>query len=120
MLRWGSSGGLEPLLGEGAALVRLQVFLKFERFVFIGESTIPAQFPRFEFSGVSRFPSVMLRYPQFQIRGRADVFLLGKILAADDVDVPHRLPQPVFALRASQGASLGCATRSPKGEAWWS
>ena len=31
----------------------------------------------------------MFREPPFQIRGCADVFLIEKIDAADDVDVPH-------------------------------
>src|ERR1700709_823723 len=46
--------------------------------------------------------------------------------AAEDVDVPHlRLP-PVFAQEGYAGHASpfgllrGCATRSPKGEAWWS
>jgi hypothetical protein len=55
----------------------------------------------------------------------ADVFPFRKIDAADDVDIPHRFTSPsspfglcraCFAVRQSRG----CATRSPKGEAWWS
>jgi hypothetical protein len=38
---------------------------------------------------VCGFTGIMFRYPPLQIRSCSDIFLFGKIDAADDVDVPH-------------------------------
>jgi hypothetical protein len=76
----------------------LEIFLAGQRFVFVRKCAVPSQFPGFEFSRVRGFAGVMLWNAALQIRSSANVFLLREIDAADDVDVPRRLLQPVFAL----------------------
>src|SRR5258708_1611936 len=89
-----------------------EIFLECQRFVFIRESAIPNQFPGFEFCGVRGFAGIVVWNPLLQIGGCAGIFLFWKIYAADDVDVPHRRLQPVFA----QGGYAGHA--SPSAIAW--
>src|ERR1700689_2379775 len=96
-MRWRGGEGLaisKAFFGEGAAGVGFEVFLEFQCPILIMEGTIPNQFPWLEFCGVRRLACVVLGNPSLKIRGCADVFLFGKISAADDVDVPHRLYSP--------------------------
>ncbi len=81
--------------------VGCKIFLEGRRFALIRKGTIPGQFPGFEFGRVSRFSGVVLWNAALQIRSGADVFLFGKINAADDVDVPHR----PFTFRLGRAAS---------------
>src|SRR4051812_42250874 len=142
MRRWGSRERLEALFDEGAAGVGFQIFLEFERPHLVWKGAVPEQFPRFELCGVGGFTGVVLGQSSLQIGCRADVFLLGKINALDDVDVPHRCSRALAGANdsfiskivsspssprgfaghhaSSFGLRRGCATRSPKGEAWWS
>src|SRR5258708_34886898 len=76
-----------------------EIFLECQRFVFIRESAIPNQFPGFEFCGVRGFAGIVVWNPLLQIGGCAGIFLFWEIYAADDVDVPHRRLQPLFAPR---------------------
>jgi hypothetical protein len=105
--------------------MRFQIFLERECLVLVGEGAISDQFPRFEFGGVRRLAGIVVRYAPLQVFRCADVFLVGKLNAADDVDVPHLqlCPSSPYGLRRARFAlreTRGCATRSPKGEAWWS
>jgi hypothetical protein len=83
--------------------VAFKIFLEGQRFVLVGEGAIPGQFPGFEFRSVGGFTGVVLQQPPLQICRRSDIFLFGKINAADDLDVPHLILQPVVALRAMPG-----------------
>src|SRR5262249_50148884 len=122
---WGSNRASEALPCERAAGVGFEMLLECQRLVLVREGTIPNELPRLELRSVSRFSCVMVRQSPLQVSGCTNVFLIEKVNAPDDVDVPHRslgpsspcgLRRAPFALRASRG----CATRSPKGEAWWS
>src|ERR1700759_1865485 len=77
-----------------------EIFLEGQRLVLIRESAIPGQLPGFEFGSVGGFAGIVLRNSPLQVCGRAYVFLVGKLNAADDVDVPPRVPNP-----SSQAAS---------------
>src|SRR5689334_24482493 len=100
-----------------------EIFLEGQGFVFVRESAVPDELPRSEFGCVRRSARVVLGNAALQILRRADVFLLWKFDAADDVDVPHRVQalavridlcyQPVFALRATPGTTL-----RPSGNSW--
>ena len=72
-----------------------EVFLESERLVLVREGAVLDELPRPEFGCMGGSAGVVVRYPLFQIRGRSDVFLIRKIDAADDVDVPHRLSGPL-------------------------
>jgi len=77
-----------------------EVFLKFQSLIFILESAIPDQLPRHEFSGVVRFSTIMICHALFQVSGCACIFLICKMKAADNVNIPHNLLQSVAALSA--------------------
>jgi hypothetical protein len=96
MRRWGRwrREGLEALFRERAAGVGFEIFLEGQRFVFVREGAVPDKLPRFEFGCVGGSARVMIWYPPFQVGGRTDVLLVGKIDAADDVDVSHRVSAP--------------------------
>src|SRR5258708_38751943 len=94
MRRQRNSGGRrtkasETLPGEGAAGMGFEIFFEFQRSVFVREGAVPDQFPGLEFRGVRGLAGIVFREPSLQIRSCADVFLVRKIDAADDVDVPH-------------------------------
>jgi hypothetical protein len=46
--------------------VGFEIFLKFQRFVFIGEGAVPRQLPRLEFSGVARLAGIVLGSRRFK------------------------------------------------------
>ena len=123
----------------------LRYFSKASALYLSGKAAVPDELPRFELGCVSRPASVVIRYPLLLISGCSDILLVRKIDA--DVDVPHRVsvrcegqdyikialglrslgcvsPSSPFGLRRAPRfflrATRGCATRSPKGEAWWS
>ena len=101
----------EALLGEGAAGVGFQIFLEFQCSHLVWKGAVPDQLPGFEFSGVGRFAGVMFRQPPLQIGSRTNVFLFGKVGAADDVDVPSVLTCLAERVLVYLGDCL--ATRSP-------
>ena len=69
--------------------MRLQVFLEVEGVVFVRESTVPSQLPRFELRSMRGFSGVVVRQALLQIRGCAGIFLGRRAPTANDVDVPH-------------------------------
>jgi hypothetical protein len=77
--------------------VRLEIFLEGQRFIFVREGAVPDELPWFEFGGVSRSAGIVLGQPPLQVFRCANIFLVGKFDAADDVDVSHRVLEPVAA-----------------------
>ena len=97
--------------------MRFEIFLEFQRSVFIREGAIPNKFPRLEFCGVLGFAGIVIRNPPLQIGGGASIFLVGKINTADDVDVPHRCSgpsSPVGLRRAPRFAAFVLPVAAPR------
>src|SRR5271165_5289891 len=99
MRRWGSRGRSDWSVGDQQALlckraagIRFEVLFEFQRLKLAREGAIPHQFPQLVLSGVRRLAGVVVGYAVFQVLGRACVFLVRKVDASDDVDVPHCCP----------------------------
>src|SRR5215471_17941750 len=96
---WGSRGWaesaakptLKTLLGERAAGVGFEVLLECQ---LVREGAIPNELTRLELRSVGRFSRVVVRESALQVSGCTNVFLIGKVNAADDVDIPHRCSSP--------------------------
>ena len=71
--------------------MRFQVCFEFKRLVLVTKGAIPEQIPWCKFGSVGRFSGVVSGESLFQICGRASVFLIGKIDAADSPSSPFGL-----------------------------
>jgi hypothetical protein len=95
--------------------MRFQIFFEFKGFVLVGKGTIPEQIPWYEFGSVGGFSGIVSRKPLFEICGRPGIFLIGKINAAENINIPQARRRPsgyaghCFGLTVSRGG----ATRSP-------
>src|SRR5260363_328151 len=85
----GSSRPDKPLLRKRSPGMRLQIGLECERVRLVRKRAIPDQCPRHEFGRVGRAAGVVIFEALPQVGGCADIFLVGKGYATDDVDVPH-------------------------------
>lgn len=74
--------------------MRFQIFFEFKGFVLVGKGTIPEQIPWYEFGSVGGFSGIVSRKPLFQICGRPGIFLIGKINAAENINIPHQRFSP--------------------------
>jgi hypothetical protein len=69
--------------------MRFQVLFKRQSFVLVGKGAVPNQLPRLVLSGVAGFAGIVFLDSPLQIFRGADVFLVGKFNASENVDVPH-------------------------------
>ena len=81
--------------------MRFEIRLKRQRLQLLWKGAVPDQFPRLEFGRMGRFAGVVIGYSLFQISGGANVLLVGKSGASDDVDVPYGTNPSSLPLRSS-------------------
>jgi hypothetical protein len=60
--------------------------------MFFRQRNVRREFPRLEFVGVNRFSGVVFGEALAEVVGRADVGLVRKILASEDVYVERKRP----------------------------